>query len=526
MENEELLINYYKETDEKMRLRYLDLMLLDHENILFLIIKNIKQNKELKNNAYALNVLSRKKKVEEYLQENLTLTTLLILLNSDDGKVRKNTYILLGNLSGSNYSNLLLEALDKEPINYCLSSIILSLGNYKIENINEILNSKLNEIENKFKNNEIEKIHYEEIKKSIEKVLLKNIEFNKHKFIGFKEKKDICLTIMPALKNACMNEIKSKFKEAKFIDSGILVNTIDYNSIFSLRTFYEALLCDKGGFNLSKENINLYIVNLLAKGFISLCHNDNSCPFYYRIEVKSSMNKQKKLDLINSIKNSIDKGLKGNYINNPSLYEFEIRVVEKEEKYSVFFKLYTVTDDRYSYRVTDLPASINPTTASILMHEIKGYLREDSEVMDAFCGTSTMLIERSFIKKYKSLTGIDINEEAIDDSKINANNVPLKIELVCEDIIKYEGLAFDEIISNMPFGNRVSNHELNITLYRKFIAKLDKLLNENGMAFLLTSEIGLMKDLISKNKNLKLIKNIYVESGGLKPHLFVIKKVG
>ena len=45
------------------------------------------------------------------------------------------------------------------------------------------------------------------------------------------------------------------------------------------------------------------------------------------------------------------------------------------------------------------------------------------------------------------------------------------------------------------------------------------------MAFLLTSEIGLMKELISKNRNLKLVKNIYVESGGLKPHLFVIKKV-
>ena len=58
MDNVQLLNDYYKETDEKMRLRYLDLMLLDCENILDLIIKNIKANKELKNNAYALNILS------------------------------------------------------------------------------------------------------------------------------------------------------------------------------------------------------------------------------------------------------------------------------------------------------------------------------------------------------------------------------------------------------------------------------------------------------------------------------------
>jgi len=330
---------------------------------------------------------------------------------------------------------------------------------------------------------------------------------------------------MPALRNACMNDIKSKFKDARFVDNGVVVSVTDYKSLYNVRTFYEALLCNKQGFSLNKENVNSYIVNTLKNNFISSCHKDNNSPFYYRVEVRSTMNKQKKIDLIEGVKKSINDSLNGSYINNPSLYEFEIRIVEKEDKYNVFFKLYTVEDSRYNYRVTDLPASINPTTAAILMNEIKGYLKDDAEVMDAFCGTSTMLIERSFVKKYKSLTGIDISEEAVEFSKINANNVPLKIELVCENILKYEGPEFDEIISNMPFGNRVSNHELNVTLYRRFIASLDKLLKENGVAFLLTSEIGLMKELVNKNKKLKLVKNIYVESGGLKPHLFVIKKV-
>ena len=40
---EKLLINYYKETEEKMRLRYLDLMLLDVEEVLGMILKNIIQ---------------------------------------------------------------------------------------------------------------------------------------------------------------------------------------------------------------------------------------------------------------------------------------------------------------------------------------------------------------------------------------------------------------------------------------------------------------------------------------------------
>jgi len=129
MDNEQLLKDYYNETEEKMRLRLLDLMLLDHEIILDMILKNIKENKELKNNAYALNVLSKKKKVQDYLMEKLTLTTLLILLNSEDSKVRKNTYIMLGNIPNSGYEKFLLEALEKESTNYCIASIVLSLIN-------------------------------------------------------------------------------------------------------------------------------------------------------------------------------------------------------------------------------------------------------------------------------------------------------------------------------------------------------------------------------------------------------------
>ena len=65
----------------------------------------------------------------------------------------------------------------------------------------------------------------------------------------------------------------------------------------------------------------------------------------------------------------------------------------------------------------------------------------------------------------------------------------------------------------------------------KFIPRItakiyENLQKNNGYAFLLTSEISLMKNLINQNKKLRLVKNIYVESGGLKPHLFVIKKVG
>ena len=41
MDNEVLLNEYYNETDEKTRIRYIDLMFLEYEDILDMIIKNI-----------------------------------------------------------------------------------------------------------------------------------------------------------------------------------------------------------------------------------------------------------------------------------------------------------------------------------------------------------------------------------------------------------------------------------------------------------------------------------------------------
>ena len=62
-------------------------------------------------------------------------------------------------------------------------------------------------------------------------------------------------------------------------------------------------------------------------------------------------------------------------------------------------------------------------------------------------------------------------------------------------------------------------------MYKGFIKKLPSLLNDGGVAILLTSELSLMKKVLKDSRKLKLVKDIYTETGGLMPHLFVIKKL-
>jgi 23S rRNA G2445 N2-methylase RlmL len=134
-----------------------------------------------------------------------------------------------------------------------------------------------------------------------------------------------------------------------------------------------------------------------------------------------------------------------------------------------------------------------------------------------------MLIERSYINRCK-LTGVDINPKAIEYSRINSNEANVVLNLSNKDCLDHEGY-YDEIISNMPYGNRVSNHKNNEVLYKGFIKKLPSLLNDGGVAILLTSELSLMKKVLKDSRKLKLVKDIYTETGGLTPHLFVIKKI-
>ena len=65
------------------------------------------------------------------------------------------------------------------------------------------------------------------------------------------------------------------------------------------------------------------------------------------------------------------------------------------DKCDIFYKLCTFKDSRYDYRIKDLPASINPSSANMMLEEVRKYLKKDASVLDPFCGTSTMLIERS-----------------------------------------------------------------------------------------------------------------------------------
>ena len=519
---EDLLTKFYSSKDENERKDILDLMLNDYQEYLDRVLINIKNKIELRNNAYLLNILSKKKKVVEYLNKKFSKEHFLNLIGDDDPKTRKNTYVFMGNYCDKNYTLDLIKCLKEEKVNYCISSLVLAIGNYNIKNLDEVMNKYLEVLKNRLNNNEILEVHYREIVNSISKVVSKSLNINSHEFTGFNQEETIYLTCMPSLINATLSDVKKHYTSASKYKDGVVIKTNNYENIFRIRTFYEALLMFGDCSNLNFEQVKTNILNFLNSDFLFSTHKGEDA-FFYRIEFVSSVNKEEKVKTYNEINEMVLSAFSQKYINNPSNYEFEIRIIDNKGSYDIYYKLYTYKDNRYNYRQKDLPASINPTSAAIMLNEVSKYLNKDARVYDPFCGTSTFLIEKSYLKTSK-LVGSDIDSKAIEYSKINSAKANVKISLYHENCLNHNGV-YDEIISNMPYGNRVGTHRDNEILYKRFINRLSYLLVDNGVAILLTTEISLMKKLLKNNRELKLLKEIYTETGGLNPHLFVIKKV-
>ena len=172
-----------------------------------------------------------------------------------------------------------------------------------------------------------------------------------------------------------------------------------------------------------------------------------------------------------------------------------------------------------------LPASIAPSTAAAVLRLASDELHSRARVLDPFCGTGTMLIERSKLSPCGALTGVDITPKAIDKAKVNAAAADVDIELICKDCIKFRASEpYDEVIANMPFGLRVGSHEINDRLYAQFLKKLPEWLKPGGIALLYTMEYTLLKRLIAEQNEMELLSRKRTEAGGLLPTVFLLRR--
>lgn len=428
--------------------------------------------------------LSKKKKFKEALKP-LVIKDADKLLSIPDDKARKNACALIGNCAAEQCADKLAAALKNEKTRFVRPSIILALGN----------TSEPNKYLKGFCIEPGEEKHMREEAEALKKALAPGIKRTEK--ISFILPEWCSVTYINA--KALAEELTARgraFKKSAFIDFAYDIKSKDMEG---LRCYLDALFFIGSTDNFAESAKRL---------------NDLGCRgLNYRIETKH-IKPEYRSRTIRLVSDGLSKY---GYSDSPSSYSFEIRV-SGYDMFAVF------PDGRFSYRKQSVPASINPVTAASIMRLCYPYFTDNARVLDPFCGSGTMLIERGMIKKTDALVGVDISPKAIEAANENKKHSGLKVSLIKADILDYKAVRYDEIISNMPFGLRVSGHKSNIRLYHDFARKMDSLLHSGGRAFLFTQEKSLIKEAVYNVENIKIIDEVKIETGGLYPALFIIEK--
>lgn len=428
----------------------------------------------------------KKKRCKEIIQP-FVIRDIDKLLSIEDDKARKTACILVGICAPDECADNLWHALREEKTRFVRPSIILALGNTATPD--HFLDGYIVEPG--------EPKHVREEEDALKKALANTVQPQKAEHITLPDWSTLTSIKLSALR-AELVEKQCQFNNQSKLFGAVDVRTKD---IANLRCYEEALyyIGEIGEYKQAAEKLSAFG----CKGL------------YYRIEAGCYGNDQRR-DMIRTISEGF---ARFGYTDNPSAYAFEIRLVKNGTMYAVFSG-----DNRFSYREQSIPASINPVTAASIMRICKPYMKDDASVLDPFCGSATMLIERAYIKRTSALVGVDISPKAIKVACANRKASKTRIALIKSDILEYGAVQYDEIISNMPFGIRVSGHESNLKLYKAFSEKMSSLLKDDGIAFLYTQEKKLLREVVEEIQDFTIVREEKFDSGGLCPTLFIIKR--
>lgn len=447
------------------------------------IYNNILENKDLRKNLIELKAQIKDDSNKYALLYRIAgdYNTLIGLLKNDDPKVRKNAALIMGILDVKGFLVPLYDAYVNETQLFVKSSYLTAIMNYDYRVYLNDFKERLNYL-SKSKVEDNDKKHIDEEIRQLTNLVVTMEGVRKHKFIGYDVENTLVLLTNRNHFEQTFEQVESNKK--KRFNAGVIVKTTALEDVLKIRTFEELLFMVP----LVKqvENDPMKAADAIIKGdilgFLTSRHNGKA-PFYFRVEMKSKLELDKKSIFAKKFASQIQRLSQGKLINSTSNYEFEIRLIlNKDGKYNVLLKLFTLNDDRFSYRSEAIATSIKPVNAALTMSLVKEYLKEGAKVMDPFCGVGTMLIERSKFLKANTLYGVDIFGEGIDKARVNTENAKEIVHYINRDFFDFRHeYLFDEIVTDMPF-NMANLDDVKIKeIYIKFFEKARTHLVDGGL---------------------------------------------
>lgn len=445
----------------------------------------------------------------EYKPDNEDIDYIISLLTLEDAKSRKNVAQILGMLKVQRAAAPLTEALEKEETEFVKSAYIIALKDIDIDRIRGRLAELRQSLISKG-TSEDNKKHYDDQISAYNEILGANI--GKHTFCGGEVTSEIMLITPHGLGDITAEAMLTNSK--RVLSMGVCARINNMAEIQDIRTYKELLFFIP---NMKKIPNDPYrAAAIVAKGdlkaFLCARHREKT-PWGFRVNLIGSMDEKKKSLFIKRFCGELERNSDGFFVNQPSNYELEIRLLEnKEGSFTTMIKLFTIKDDRFDYRKEHIAASIRPEVAANVVYIASDYLKSNIQVLDPFCGVGTMLIERYKYRKASPMYGIDTFGEAIEKAKINSTRAEVEPYFVNRDYFDFKhDYDFEEIITNMPFSLNPEDSEKIRDIYKRFFEYSRKLLSR-GAAVIIYSRNPDFARKYSEKFNYVLQKEVLISS--------------
>ena len=434
---------------------------------------------------------------------------LIRLLEDADPKVRRGAALILGTTEDEDVLPAILDAWEKEETLYiredylkaiqmldyrsCLPELRLALDRMRSEASDSDKKQDLPQAGSPLWDNNrhigAEMLRLTEMLRRYEKR-------RRHRFIRRNPAPDLIL-----MANRCQSSVTAgqiRTGELKTLAGGVHVRGGDLDEISRIRTWSECLFTVPGSRPVKgdEKQIAEGLHEMRIGSYLRSLHEEDSQSFLYRIELKSgSMEREKRGPFIRKIAASLDLMEQGILENSDSDYEAEIRLIERRDgAYAVLLKLFTVPDTRFAYRVETDAQGMAPVNAALSVQLALPWLKEGAQVLDPFCGTGTLLIERRYAKDADPVYGVDRQGEVIRKARINTERFEKLVReekgknhtgiyYINRDFFDFRhDYPFDEILTEFP---RLRDDQTDF-FARRFLQKASTLLAEEAVVVIIT----------------------------------------
>lgn len=427
------------------------------------------------------------------------------LLEAEDPKIRKNAAQILGKIGNKESLDYLYQAYEREDKLFVRGSYLAAMKEMDYRKYLDRFKERLEEVQF-YESKEEEKKHRNEEIKLLRELVTAIEGTKRHTFTGYEKVTKIVLLTNRNYQNVTFEQMKSH--RAKVFGAGVMARTSDLKDILPIRTYTELLfvLEDKNVLQIHSKKVKdqatelaNQIIDSSLVTFLKERHKENA-PFLFRIECKGAMDRKEKSILTKTMAQIIEEGTKGELVNSTSHYEIELRLIpNKEGNYNFLVKLFTIPDERFSYRRNAIASSIHPVNAALVMELAKDYLTEGAQVLDPFCGVGTMLVERQKVLPVGDMYGIDIYGKGIEAARENTALANIRVNYINRDFFDFtHEYLFDELITNMPRIMGQKDKKEITCIYKEFWKKAKEHLKINGILVLFTYDRDILKQTLRK----------------------------